>query len=373
MPDAETRCVDGGAPLLAELQRVHDEQRNVGLAVGVLRGGEVAFRQDLGLADLEHEVPVSASTRFGIASVTKAFTGALVLRLVEQGRLDLDAPVAVYVDLDEGRDDIRGADDLRAPWLGAITVRHLLTHLSGLPHPNERTPELFATHYESATSALDAFVDVAPVSEPGEAYRYSSTNYNLLAAIVESVTARTFDVAMSEQILTPLGLTDTGVDDVLAVLPGRARRYSFYQPWTYAESDTLYRVPSWDYSFNPGGGNMYSSLDDLLAFGGALPAPGFFSPEAWEALYEPLAEGSRWSYGWFYYPAESGEPDEPDEPTGPRLSISGANPGLQAALGVFPEHEVVVAVLSNAWGKNSRSADLIDVTKFARLCLGMEP
>lgn len=360
----ESRCVDGGAALRAELQRVHDEQRNVGLAVGVWRDDAVAFRQDLGFADLEFEAPVHASTSFGIASVTKAFTGALILRLVEQGRIDLDAPAARYIDVDEGRDGIQSADALRAPRMADVTVRHLLAHLSGLPHPSDRTPALFATRYETATDALEYFVDVEPDTTPGAAYGYSSSNYNLLAAIVESVTGDTFEAAMSETILAPLGLSDTGFDDVLAVRSGRARRYSFYHPWTYAESDTLYRVPAWDYSFNPGGGNMYGSVDDLLAFGAALLAPGFFSPETWERLYEPLAEGSRWSFGWFVYA---------DEPMGLRLSISGANPGLQAALGVFREQDVVVAVLSNTWGKNSRSGDLIDTTKFARLCLGMEP
>lgn len=170
---------------------------------------------------------------------------------------------------------------------------------------------------------------------------------------------------MKEMILTPLDLSATGFDDVLAVRPGRARRYSFFHPWTYEEGDTLYRVPSWDYSFNPGGGNMYSTVQDLVAFGEALLAPGFYPPGSWGHLYEPLAEGrSKWSYGWFV---------GSDEPMGVRLFANGSNPGLQAALGVFKEHDMVVAVLSNTWGKGARSADLIDVGKFARLCAGIQP
>lgn len=345
-------CHDGGAALRRQVRGVHDEQRNVGLAVGVWRGDGVAFREYLGFADLEFEAPVDASTRFGIASVTKAFTGALVLKLVAEGRLDLDAPVTRYVELD-------------APWADDLTARLLLSHLSGVPHPRDRTPELFATHYETATAALEVFADAELLAEPGAEYSYSSSNYNLLAAIVEAITGQPFPEAMGERVLDPLGLDGAGFDDVLEVRPGRARRYSFFHPWTYEEGDELLRVPTWDYSFNPGGGNMYATLDALLSFGSALLAPGFFTAESWEHLFQPVAEGSgsNWSFGWFV---------GSDPPMGRRLVISGSNPGLQAGLGVFVEHETVVAALSNTWGKNARTGDLIDVGTFARLCLGVD-
>lgn len=356
-------CVDDGAPVRAELRRVHEVQQNVGLAVGVRRGDAVILREDLGFADLEFKAPVDGSTEFGIASITKAFTGTLVLKLLERGRFELDDVAALYVDLDEGRSDLRSAEDLQAPWLGSVTVRQLLTHLSGLPHPNERTPELFATRYESAMHSLDAVADLEPTGKPGQGYGYSSTNYNVLAAIVEAVTGDRFPDVMRDSVLVPLGLSNTGFDEVLAVRPGRARRYSFYHPWTYAESDTLYRVPTWDYSFNPGGGNMYGTAEDLLAFGAALLEPGFLPAHTWERLYAPIDEGkSRWSYGWFV---------GSDAPMGSRLYISGSNPGLQAALAVFREHDLVVVALSNTWGKNARSGDLIAVGKFAQLCLGI--
>lgn len=355
-------CVEGGAALRAEIHRVHEAQRNVGLAVGIRRGDAVIYLEDLGFADLEFEAPVDPSTQFGIASVTKAFTGTLVLRLLEGGRIDLDDIAALYVDLDEGRTEARAPGDLRAPWLNTVTIRQLLTHLSGLPHPSDRTPELFATRYESAMHALDAVADVDLQSTPGEAYSYSSANYNVLAAIVEAVTGDAFRDVMRDSIIVPLGLSSTGFDDVLAVRPGRARRYSFFHPWTYAEADTLYRVPTWDYSFNPGGGNMYSTVEDLLEFGGALLEPGFFPEDTWSRLYEPITEGSRWSYGWFV---------GSDAPMGSRLYMSGSNPGLQAALAVFRDHGLVVVALSNTWGKNARSGDLIDVGRFAQLCLGI--
>ena len=111
--------------LTAALQDVHARQRNVGLAAAVSRDGKLLYSGRLGFADLERRVPVTPGTRFAIASVTKAFTGAALVTLAEQGRIDLDAPIQRYVPAYPQK-----------RWL--VTARALAGHMGGVRHYERR-------------------------------------------------------------------------------------------------------------------------------------------------------------------------------------------------------------------------------------------
>lgn len=336
---APARCLVPSDELRRLVVAVSDKQRNVGLQVAVWRDGSVAYRLALGLADIEHRAPVTDETRFGIASVTKLFTAVTLLELAAAGRLDLDAPVQTYVPAFPEKDQ------------GTITIRMLATHRSGIPHPRDRTPELFATHYDTATDALEVFAAAELLFAPGTGQRYSSSNYNLLAAVIEAVHERPFVEVVRAMVTSPLGLADTAFDDVRRVLPHRSRRYSYYHPRTYEESDELFVVPSWDYSFNAGGGNMVSTAADLVRFGAALFEPGLLGQAEWALLFSP---------DWFG-----------DESADSRLFASGANPGLQASLAIHPTTKTAAAVLANTWGIGSRSAEMTKLAAvLATRCAG---
>ena len=333
-------CAAPESELRAAVADVHERQRNVGIAVAIAVDGERAFEEYRGMADLEHETPVGPETRFGIASVTKLFTAAALLHVEAAGLVSLADPVRRYVPRFPAREG------------GPITLAMLATHTSGLPHPTERNPQLFATHYDTAMDAVEVFENAEIESPPGVERHYSSSNYNLIAAAIEGATGRKFMDVVQEQILAPLDLAATAFDDVLAVLPHRARRYSFYHPWTYAESDSLYRVPSWDYSFNVGGGNLVSTARDLVAFGSALMEPGTVLPAGQtERLYD---------IRWFGRRTDTGERF---------LFVTGANPGVQAGLAIYPERRVTAAVLANTWGVGSRSGEMAGLArKLVELC-----
>jgi serine beta-lactamase-like protein LACTB len=333
-PSRPERLADDrlGAAILA----VHETQQNVGLAVVVYRAGELTYAQCLGKADLDHDVDVHAGTRFGIASVTKLFTAVTLLNIYGDGEISLDAPVQEYV------------PDYPEKPEGEITLRMLATHRSGIPHPDRRTPELFATHYETATAAIEVFVDEELLFAPGSSEHYSSSNYNLLAAAIEGATGKPFAEVVQERVFAPLELEGISFDDILRPLPHRARRYSFYHPWTYAESKELFAVPIWDYSFNVGGGNIVSTADDLARFGQALVEPGLLPPDELEQLFE-----------WF------GDTDDRGRAF---LFASGSNPGVQAGLAVYPQDKLSVVVLANTWGVGSRSGEMVTLaTKLAGL------
>jgi len=137
------------------VQEIHDKQKNVGLSAAVIRGEQIVYTKQLGQADLENQVAVIPETRFGIASVTKAFTAVVLLQLVAEGKISLAAPVQNYV------------REFPEKPKGPITVSDLARHQSGIPHPQNRTPEFYATHYESAVEAMKVFADEELLFEPG--------------------------------------------------------------------------------------------------------------------------------------------------------------------------------------------------------------
>ena len=350
-------CRDARGEMRRALRSTHDRQKNVGLGAAVLLGGTFVLSEGLGHADLEHRVPVTRATRFGIASVTKAFTGAAVLKLHEAGRLDLDAPIQRYVPAFPAKPG------------GAITPRLLAAHRAGLRHwhDDERTPALYATHFNDVVDILALFRNDSLVAPPGTRYSYSSPGYNLLAAAAQSAAGKRFEDYVAGAVIEPLGLRSTGFDDVRRVNASRARRYAYYDPHTFAEDTTrVFRVPDWDYSHNTGGGNMYSTAEDLARFGRALARPGLLSRASLELLHARPAGGAAgpaMNYGWFVRPAGAGPR---------RIHITGSNPGLQAAVHVYPDHDLAVVVLSNTHGVGARSGEMVAELpeRLAALCMG---
>lgn len=346
-------CLEDGAPFRDAVQAIHDEQENVGYAAAVMLDGTLVESVVGGLADLEHGMAIKPSSRFGIASVTKAFTASALLTLYETGVVDLDAPVQQFVPEYVEHDE------------GVITIRQLLTHTSGIPHLQSRPPSLYATHYDDVLDALEVFRDDPLLFAPGTAFRYSSSNYNLLAAVIQRLSGQRFQDYVQQAVFEPLGLDETGFDDVRWVLPNRTRRYAYFDPWSYTSSERLHRIPGrWDYSFNTGGGNVISTAEDLVKFGNAFAEPGFFLPETLEMTYSPIPTGeveTPWSFGWFATTDYAGRR---------RLHMNGANPGLQAELTVYPDHDLVIAVVANSWGHGARSAEMVSTARFAARCMG---
>lgn len=337
---AEHGCQASDTELRSVITEIHNKQKNVGLAAAIVRGEEVIFTEHLGLADLGFGVDVDRNTRFGIASITKLYTAVTLLQLRAQGRIELSDTVQKHY-----------PEFPRKPE-GDITLGMLATHKSGIPHPQAvRTPKLFATHFETATDAVSVFADDDLLFTPGSDARYSSSNYNLIAAVTEQVTGQNFKDVVAKNIFDKLKLTETRFDNVLRPLPFRAGRYSFYRPWSYEESDELYLVPAWDYSFNTGGGNIVATATDVARFGAALARPGLLPEEELRMLQ---------STEWF------GDIDENGQHF---MYASGANPGVQAGIAVIPEAGIAAVVLSNTWGLGSRSGEMTQLAlHLARWC-----
>jgi CubicO group peptidase (beta-lactamase class C family) len=290
-PPGRASCVAPPDVLDAAVRDLHERQRNVGLSAAILLRGRVVASWSLGMADLESRRPVTSRTRFGIASITKAFTGVALLQAHQRGQVDLDAPIQRYVPSFPVKPGV------------PITLRLLAAHLAGIRHWGpERGPALYARHFDDVNDVLPLFAADPLVVPAGSKYSYSSYGYNLIAAALESATRVQFQRLVTTRILEPLRLHDTGFDDVRRADQRVARRYSYYDVDSGADLAAPVRVPNWDYSHNISGGNMSSTAEDLVRFARALARPGLLTPASIELLAAMPTVGaveSPMSFGWF--------------------------------------------------------------------------
>jgi CubicO group peptidase (beta-lactamase class C family) len=330
---------------------------DVGEQTVILRGGRVAFRDAWGTADLESGTPVTDSTLFFVASVTKAFTAAALLRLRDAGHIDLDADVRRYVPA------------LHPPPEGTVTPRLLAAHLAGIRHyrEKERDADFFAVHFDDVRDALARFAGDPYASAPGTAFLYSSYGYDLLAATLQEASGRPFPFLVRTSVFEPLGLEHTRFDDARVPIPGRARGYTYWVPWfSFTQHDTLFRAPRWDYSYNMGGGDILSTASDLARLGEAFVHAGFLSERSLALTRKVVRSGgvaSRWSIGW----------SVDRDPAGRlHLRSEGSDPGFQASIDVYPDEDVVVATTLNSWGRRpAKPAPVADpLRRITELCLG---
>jgi len=214
-----------------------------GLAVLVAQDGKILFEKGCGLADREYDVPVSPQTTFRIGSITKTFTAAAILKLQEEGRLSVDDKLSKYIP------DFPRGDE--------VTLRHLLTHTSGIRDFTDK-PD-FDRRVTSATTTAAVIEEMKkdPYDfDPGGKWSYDNSGYILLGYIVEKVSGQTYGDFLRANFFQPLGMTNTGVCRAELGLPHEALGYSL-GPNGFA------RAPNWDMSWFGGAGALYSTVEDL--------------------------------------------------------------------------------------------------------------
>lgn len=274
------------------LERYHELGRFNGAAL-VAADGEVVFEAGFGQADMAWDVPNRPDTRFRISSTTKQFTAALVLTLVEEGRIELDGRVTDYL------------ADYPAAQGDRVTIHHLLSHSSGIP--SYTTPAFMADAVRDPhppDSLLALFSGLALEFEPGARWAYSNSGFILLGAIVETVTGKPYEVALRERVLDPLGLDDTGYGHYEEVIERLASGY-------VRTEDGYARAPYLDTTVPYSAGMLYSTVRDLYAWDQALYGAGPFRDSATTTLlFEPRARlppelsaeahlPPSYAYGWF--------------------------------------------------------------------------
>jgi len=284
-------------------------------SVLIARGEEVIFKQGYGMADREHGVPNSPRIKYRLGSVTKQFTAMAILKLYEEGKLELTDPVTEFMPRYE---DNRG-----------VTIFHLLTHGSGLA---EYTAfEGVGTRTKLPTTKkeiIDSFWSKDLRFSPGEKFRYCNSNYVLLGWIIEEVTGQSYEDYIDKNIFSPLGMKDSGYDHPEIVLENRAEGYVNI-------GGKILNASYIDTSFPNSAGALYSTVDDLHKWYLALTSGKVVSQKLWEEATSAqvgnygygLMEGNLWGHRRIYH--------------------GGTVNGFKAMINVFPEMNLAVIVLSN--------------------------
>lgn len=322
---ADDNLLDAVTAAREAVHAIIEEEGIPGASVAVSVGGRVVWSEGFGWADIEQGVPVTPLTRFRVGSVSKSMTAAAIGLLVERGQLDLDAPVQTYVpDFPEKR------------W--PVTTRQLGGHVAGVRH-YRGTEMMSGRLYPTVASGLEIFADDTLLFEPGTDYSYSSYGWNLLSAVIEGASGRSFLPYMRDEVFEPLELRHTVPDHNDSII---AHRTEFYER---PGSGALINAPYVDNSYKWAGGGFLSTPEDLVRFGNAHLEPGFLQTETLDLLFTPqtLRDGESTNYGIGW---RSGTQEDGDR----TISHSGGSVGGTTLLLMIPEHRLVVAGVVNISG-----------------------
>lgn len=322
---AEGRAQAVDAAVRAEM----DRQRVVGLALGVVRGGEVVYVNGFGLADRESNVPVTNNTLFRWASCSKPVTAVAAMQLVEAGSLTLDA-------------DVRSLVPEFPDHNATVTVRHLLCHQGGIVHYTNGKVVRTERNYESphpfanVITALDTFKESPLVCRPGEKYSYSTHGYILLSAVVQRAGRQPFADQVRDRITRPLGLRTLRPDYQWEALPGRAVGYR-------RKEEAIDRSTDTDVSWKLGGGGYISDVEDFTRFAAALVNHRLVSEKTAARMWErqKLTDGTVTDYGLGFGVAVGSEG---------RLTIShsGSQEKTRTRFVIHPKERTGVVVMTNS-------------------------
>jgi CubicO group peptidase (beta-lactamase class C family) len=295
-----------------------------GASVAIAVSGRLRFAQGYGTADLENGVPARAGTMYRLASVSKPITAAAVLKLAEEGRLDLDAPIQRYVPAFPEK-----------AW--PLSARQLLSHLGGVRHYRDDEPTNTAP-CATISCGLAYFKDDPLAAEPGVRYLYSTYGYNLLGAAIEGASGRPYLDYLKEAVFTPASMASIRPDEVRPLIPGRAQGYVRLEGGQVLNADLA------DVSYKVPGGGFIATASDVARFGAALLGGALLSKESLAGMLTPQRErgGRATGYGLGLNVAASG----------PRREAwhTGGQERVSTVLFLLPDEGVSVAVLSNLQG-----------------------
>ena len=296
-----------------------------GMSIAILQKGKIVFAEGFGFADLENKIPVTTKTQFRAASVSKLMTATALIKLAQENHLDLDAPINGYV-------------PEYGPKKYSITARELSGHLSGIPHysASDRIEKRF---YNSVMESLQVFSHIELLYEPGTEYLYSTHGYTLLSAVIEKISGQSFLDYTQKEIFKPLDMYYTGPADMrIKRSPNMTELYNLNREQMPQKIEN----PE-DPSYKWGGGGMISTPTDLVKLGNAY-LNGFIHSNILDDVFksqklnsgEETGVGIGWRRNW-------------DMQGRPVFEHAGAMGGSRSILSIFPEHELVIAIMANTY------------------------
>ncbi|MDT0125343.1 serine hydrolase domain-containing protein [Paenibacillus sp. RRE4] len=245
-------------------------------SVLISKDDKIWFNRGYNYADREHQVKNTPETKFRIGSITKQFTAMAIMMLQEQGELNVLDQVSKFIPSYKYGDQ--------------FNLHHLLTHSSGIPNITQ-LPNIKELMKQPTTTqkTVRLITDLQPEFVPNTTFQYSNSGYILLAYIIEKMTGLTYEQFLSNHIFSPLGMNNSGCDNHGKVIPNRAQGYEY--------DNDIVNAAYIDMSFPIGGGNLYSTTEDLFKWDRSLYTERLVTRESLNTIF--TAHGFGYGYGWF--------------------------------------------------------------------------
>ena len=262
-----------------ELVQAYVKSGDFSGSVLVAKDGKIILKKGYGLANREWSIPNASDTKFRLGSITKQFTSMLIMQLVAEGKIDLEAPMSTY--LPKYRKDIGDK----------VNIHHLLTHTSGIPSYTDDQVFMMTKvrNYYKPEEFVEEFCSGDLKFEPGSEYDYNNSAYFILGFIIEKMTGMTYAEALEERIFKPLGMNDTGYDSYSEIIPKRASGYRV---------DAKGYENCWflDMSIPYAAGSLYSTVEDLYKWDRALYTNELLDEKWKKKMFTPFL--NNYAYGW---------------------------------------------------------------------------
>lgn len=307
-----------------------------GLSVAIGVENQLVYSRGFGHADVENSVPATSRTRYRTASIAKPMTAVVVMSLVEDELIELDAEAQQYC-----------ADYPRKRW--PVTVRQLLGHLGGVRHYKSRDETTSTSHYFSLTDALKTFRDDPLRHEPGTRFLYTTFGYNLLGSVAEGAAKASFVELLHRKVFLPADMSLTVVDEQHQVISGRTRGY--FRPTDAMlnslpaghnlQPGQLYNAALHDTSMKIPGGGLLSTASDLVRFAIGLSTGKLLNTESVQQMWTPqkTANGTSTGYGFGWRIGTHAGRES--------VSHTGGQAGTSTVLFLIPETGTSVAIMCN--------------------------
>ena len=322
-PPARPDPID--AHIRSEMQREHIP----GLALAVVKDGKLAKSQGYGLANVELNAPATTNTVFEIGSITKQFTATLIMMLAEEGKLTINDKLRQHLS-HPGSAGVPPAP-LSPSWNG-ITLRHLLTHTSGITNYN-------SLNGFEVTKKLKADTFIHEISKyplmfsPGQEWSYCNSAYNLLGYIIEKTSGKPYWIVLHERIFQPAGMLTSQSRNQTKIIPNRASGYEWENGQLVNRDSDLTDVFS--------AGAIVSTVLDMVKWDAAIDSDKLLSRASREEMWKPtrLNDGRIVSYG-FGWRLENYKGHK-------NIGHGGSTSGFSATFQKYPENHLTVIVLCN--------------------------
>ncbi|TSD72261.1 serine hydrolase [Janthinobacterium sp. KBS0711] len=324
IPTSQAQASRAEHDIAAFVRSEMQERQIPGLQLAVIQHGKIVLKRNFGLASVQYQVPVTDASLFSINSATKAFAGVAVMQLVQEGKIDLAAPIGQYL------------TGLPVAWQ-AVTVTQLLNHTSGLPDVlDQRSGKLVGPQPDDADAAWTAVQALAVEAPPGQRYRYNQTNYVLLAQLIERQGGQPFATFIQRRQFDVAGMPHSGFGDAKDVVVNKASSY------VLDRGGNGYRNVIEDFPvFMRAGAGINSNAGELANWLIALQSGRLLAPAAVERLWQPtsLNDGkpAPWALGW------------PTIGRDGHRAVAGIGGG-RSAFYVYPNDGLAVIILSNLAG-----------------------